>query len=216
MITLYGETHHDSPFVFTVFVALKEKAQRFELRPLDLSNGAQRASAYVERSLTARVPAIEIDGFVLSESLAIVEYLEEARPAPEFPALLPRDVKARARARQVLGWLRSDIAVLRRERPSSSIFLERARDELGPLARADADKLVRIASTLLAHGGPTLFESWSIADADLAFALQRLVANGDKVPELVRDYALAQWQRPSIAAWVALERPARGAVQGPF
>lgn len=210
MLTLFGETQHDSPFVFTVFVALGEKGLPFELLPLDLSSGVQREAAYAESSLTARVPSIVFDGFALSESLAIVEYLDEVRP--ELPALLPRDVKLRARARQVLGWLRSDIATLRRERPSSSIFLERARAPLSPAAKADADKLVRIASSLLSHGGANLFEAWSIADADLAFALQRLIANGDELPETVRRYALAQWARPSVAAWTALERPARGAV----
>jgi glutathione S-transferase len=215
MITLYGENHHDSPFVFTAFVALKEKGLGFQLRPLDLASGAQRAPAYVESSLTARVPTIDIDGFVLSESLAIVEYLEELYPA-SAGALLPQDPKLRARARQVLGWLRSDIGALRRERPSSSIFLESARGELGPAARADADKLTRIAGALLAHGGGTLFDEWSIADADLAFALQRLVANGDPVPDAVRSYVVAQWQRPSVAAWSALERPSRAELLGPF
>ncbi|HEY3495395.1 MAG TPA: glutathione transferase [Polyangiaceae bacterium] len=215
MLTLFGETQHDSPFVFTVFVALKQKGLPFELHPLDLSAGAQRAAAYAESSLTSRVPSIALDGFTLSESLAIVEYLDEVRPAPEYPALLPRDVAERARARQVLGWLRSDLATLRRERPSSSIFLERARAPLSPAAQADAEKLLRIASTLLAGGRAQLFEEWSIADADLAFALQRLIANSDPVPELLRRYALAQWARPSIAAWVALERPARaGAITG--
>jgi glutathione S-transferase len=216
MLTLFGETQHDSPYVFTVFVALKEKGLPFELRPLELSSGIQRSAAYVESSLTARVPAVEIDGFTLSESLAIVEYLDEARPAPAYPSLLPRDAKERARARQLLGWLRSDIAALRQERPSSSIFLERVTAPLGPAARADADKLIRITATLLGGRTSTLFESWSIADADLAFALQRLVANGDAVPEPVRAYALAQWVRPSLAAWSTLERPARGAVLGPF
>src|SRR6187402_1530106 len=114
MITLFGETHHDSPFVFPAFVALKEKGERFELHPLDLASGVQRSAAYVQSSLTARVPMIERDGFQLSESLDIVEYLDEVLPAPEHAALLPRDVKQRARARQLLGWLRSDIAALRR------------------------------------------------------------------------------------------------------
>jgi glutathione S-transferase len=215
MLTLFGETHQDSPFVFTVFVALKEKGIPFEMRPIDLSTGEQKRAEHAARSLTARVPAIEVDGFSLSESLAIVEYLEEAQPAPH-PPLLPRDVKERARARQVLGWLRSDLAALRRERPSSSIFLERADAPLGDAARVDADKLVRVAGALLSRGSGTLFETWSIADADLAFALQRLIANGDSVPEPVRRYALSQWARPSIAAWAALERPARSSVLGPF
>jgi glutathione S-transferase len=42
------------------------------------------------------VPAIEIDGITLFESLPIIEYLEETRPDP---ALLPKDPKQRAQVR---------------------------------------------------------------------------------------------------------------------
>jgi glutathione S-transferase len=43
-----------------------------------------------------------------------------------------------------------------------------------------------------------------------------LVKNGDPVPESLRAYAEAQWQRPSVAAWIGLERPSRERVLGPF
>ena len=48
-----------------------------------------------------------------------------------------------------------------------------------------------------------MFEAWCIADADLALALMRLVANGDPVPPLLADYALAQFQRPSVAKYIS-------------
>ena len=210
-LTLFGERNLDSPFVFTVFVALKEKGVPFTLRFLDLSRGDQRAAPFVERSLTARVPTLSSGDFSLSESLAIVEYLDETLVPPAHPRLLPDPVEERGRARQVLGWLRSDLAALRRERPTSSIFFahERATAPLGDAARADADKLVRIAATLLA-GRASPFTRFSIAEADLAIALMRLIANGDEVPPAVRDYAGAVWRRPSVAAWVALPRPATG------
>lgn len=215
MYTLYGEPLQDSPFVFTAFVALKEKGVPFVMKLLDLKDGAQRASGYVSLSLTARVPALEVAGFSLSESLAIVEYLEETLPPPERPRILPLDSHERARARQLMGWLRTDLAALRRERPSSSIFYEHVRSPLGDTARADADKLVRIASSLL-DGRPSLFGGFSIADAELAFALQRLVANGDALPAPLATYATTQWQRPSVAAWAALERPSSRTELGPL
>ena len=43
--------------------------------------------AYRDRSLTAKVPALEHDDFWLAESSAIAEYLEEAFPPPGHPAL---------------------------------------------------------------------------------------------------------------------------------
>jgi glutathione S-transferase len=205
---LYGETNLDSPFVFTVFVALREKGIPFEFRLLDLDAGESRTPKFAERSLTARVPTLSVGDFSISESLAIVEYLEETASGAGQARLLPATVEQRARARQVLGWLRSDLVALRAERPTESIFFEHVQTPLGAKARADVDKLFRVARTLLG-GRTTLFDSFCIADADLALALMRLVANGDSVPPELERYVASVWSRPSVAAWVRSERPAK-------
>jgi glutathione S-transferase len=210
-LTLFGERKLDSPFVFTAFVALAEKRVPFELKLLDLAAGEQRAAPFKERSLTARVPTLETGSFAVSESLAIVEYLEETLPPPAHPALMPSDAEARARVRQVLGWLRTDLPALRRARPSESIFFEHVTTPLDDSARKDAEKLIGIANELVGSRG-TVAATWSIADADLAFALMRLHANGDPLPPTLARYVEAQWQRPSIAGWVTSERPATEAV----
>lgn len=215
MLTLYGESNFDSPFVFTVFVALVEKKVPFEFRVIDLAKGAQRSPEFVQRSLTARVPTIDDGDFSLSESLAILEYLEETRPAPA-PRLFPEDLRKRARARQLLGWLRSFLHALRNERPSSSMFFEPVQMPLGASAKADAEKLVRVGETLLEPGATYLFGNFSIADADLAFALMRLDKNGDALPERLKAYAERVWAHPSVARFVSLERPAPSTVLGPF
>jgi glutathione S-transferase len=206
---LFGERKLDSPFVFTAFVALAEKRVEFTARLLDLSSGEQRAADFARRSFTRRVPTLEAGAFALSESVAIVEYLDELLPPPEFPRLLPDGIEGRARARQVLGWLRTDLTALRRARPSDSIFYpnDRVTTPLDAAARKDAERLVAIAVELVGDQ-PNLFGPWSIADADLALFLMRLHANGDPLPpELVR-YVEAQWRRPCVVAWTALERPA--------
>lgn len=142
---MYAEPLWDSPYVFSAFVALSEKKLAFVTRVVDLHRGEQREPAYRDRSLTARVPSIEHEGFVLSESAAIIEYLEERFRPPAHPALLPGDLHDRARARQVLGWLRSDLTALRDERPTTTMFGQRATTPLGERARAAADKLLRVA-----------------------------------------------------------------------
>jgi glutathione S-transferase len=78
---------------------------------------------------------------------------------------------------------------------------------LSTAAQAAADKLVDVATRLVKDGSTTLFSTWSIADADLGFMLQRLVMNGDPVPDELRAYADAQWRRPSVKAYVDHERP---------
>lgn len=216
MIALYGENHLDSPFVFTAFVALKEKKVPFEFRLLDLDAKEQKQAPYGEQSITGRVPGLELDWFYLTESLAIVEYLDEKLPAPKYPRLLPSDLEQRARARQVLGWVRTDLAALKKERPTSSFFLNQpAHAPLSAAAEADAQRLLSIAARLLGEK-QTLLDTWSIADADLALTLWRLSKNGYPMPDRLGSYAEAQWQRPSIAAWNALERPPQEKILGPF
>lgn len=206
---LYDESEWHSPYVFSAFVALEEKGIPFETRTLDLGAGDATKPEYRTRSLTARVPAIDHDGFVLSESSAIVEYLEDTFPAPKWPRLLPEDRKARARARQVMAWIRSDLMPLREERSTDTMFFERAKEKLSPAAQASADKLLRVTAELVAPGAETLFGAWSIADADLGFVLHRLILNGDPVPDAARRYAEAQWKRPSVRKYVEHERPKR-------
>lgn len=71
-----------------------------------------------------------------------------------------------------------------------------------------AQKLIEAAQTLLAGNPVNLFGAWSIADVDLAVMLNRLILGGDRVPDELVAYARHQWQRPSVQAWVNLQRPA--------
>jgi glutathione S-transferase len=139
---------------------------------------------------------------VLTESSAISEYLDEVFPAPEYHAVLPRNAQRRALARQVQAWLRSDLMPIRQERSTITVFYEPATQPLSAEARAAADKLVRAAGKLV--DGPTLFTRWCVADTDLAVMLMRLIKSGDEVPQKLKDYAEAQWQRAPVQEWLAL------------
>jgi glutathione S-transferase len=96
------------------------------------------------------------------------------------------------------------------------MFFEPVQMPLGAAAKADAEKLVRVSETLLEPGAAYLFGDFSIPDADLAFALMRLVKNGDALPERLKAYAERVWAHPSVARFVSLERPATSTVLGPF
>ncbi len=121
-LLLYSNEMWNSPYVMSAFVALTEKKLPFEVQTVALHEGAQRSPAYVETSFTARVPALVDGGFSLSESSAIVEYLDEKWPAPAHAALLQRELEARARARQIMAWVRSDLGPIREERSSEYVF----------------------------------------------------------------------------------------------
>lgn len=201
---LYVDSQFVSPYAMSAFVALHEKRLPFEIKTLDLSAAATHEPAYAQTSLTQRVPTL-IDGdFALSESSAIAEYLDEVYPGPP---LYPTEPKARARARQVQSWLRSDLMPIRQERPTEVIFYRPVAKALSAEAEAAALKLFAAANALLAHGGDHLFDRWTIADVDLALMLNRLILNGDTVPPMLVSYARLQWERPSVQRWAHRGRP---------
>lgn len=204
-LTLHAETLWISPYVFSSFVALREKGIGFDVTEVSLVDLAHREPAYRDRSVTGRVPALEHDGFWLAESSAIAEYLEDT--FPETSGLFPADARKRARARQLMAWFRSDLAALREERSTATMIYEHATAALSPAAAADAEKLLRVAGALQPTDGGPLFGSWCLADAELAFMLHRLILNGDPVPAPVRDYATAQLARPSARAFMEHARP---------
>jgi len=206
-LVLYGEPLWDSPYVFSVFVALREKGLPFEVRIVDLAHGEQRAPAFKQLSLTARVPCLVHGDFALSESQAIAEYLDETFPAPDYARLLPAEPRARARSRQIMGWLRSDLMALREERPTTTMFYAPASAPLSARAQAAADKLLGTADQLIPPGDGALFGAFSLVDAELSFMLHRLLCSGDPVPERVARYARAQWARPAVQAYVQQPRP---------
>ncbi len=202
-LQLYTDTFWISPYVFSCFVALTEKGLPFRTVPVALETKAQHDPGYRDRSLTGRVPALQDGDFWLAESEAIIDYLDDAYPSA--PRLLPADVRQRARARQILGWVRSDLGALREARPTTTMFYADQRAAAAPLpeaAREAADKLVRVAGLLVPAGATSLFGTWSIADSDLAFMLHRLVLNGEELPAGLRAFASAQWARPSVRAFV--------------
>ncbi|MBO9355027.1 glutathione transferase [Bordetella petrii] len=208
-LTLYVDALLLSPYAMAAYTALAEKGLPVELRLIDLNAGEQRMIPYASRAPTCRVPALTHDAFHLTESSAIIEYLEDVFPAPDYPALYPAAPQQRARARQVQAWLRSDLAALRQERPTEVVFYDAAAAPLSDAAQAAAAKLVRVAQALLPEGRPQLFDAWCIADTELALMLRRLAAPDDALPPGLRAYADAQWQRPAVQTWLQFNDDAR-------
>ncbi|MDR3428450.1 glutathione transferase [Silvimonas sp.] len=203
-LTLYTDAQFLSPYAMTAFVALQDKRLPFSVQGIDLGKGAHYAPQYRSQSITARVPTLVAGDFHLSESSAIVEFLEDTYPAPDYANVLPTNRYERARARQVQAWLRSDLLALRIERPTEVVFIAPESTPLSFEGTEAAEKLIDVAERLIANGSTSLFDQWCIADTDLALMLNRLVKNGDEIPEKLRRYANAQWQRPSVQKWLAL------------
>ena len=195
-----------SPYAMSAFVALSEKRLPFTLQKIDLDRHENLQPTFSDSTLTARVPALQQGEFVLTESSAICEYLEDAFPAPQWAALYPSDVRERARARQIQAWLRSDLMPIREERTTAVVFIAPNPAPLSDRALQARARLIHVAEHLIDARRTHLFSDWCIADTDLALMLNRLVMNGDPMPEKLRDYASQQWQRPSVQAWVLQPR----------
>lgn len=200
---LFIDSNHLSPYAMSAYVALREKAIPFELALVNLQSAEHHTSSYTEISSTQRVPTLIDNGFNLSESSAICEYLEDLKPSP---SIYPSTPRAKAKAREIQAWLRSDLMPLRQERSTEVVFLKRSPPPLSSPALAAADKLIQAADRLLPTNSQTLFEQWSIADTELALMLNRLVLAGDSVPERLATFANLQWQRPSVQEWLNIQR----------
>lgn len=206
-LTLYLDSNFLSPYAMSTHVALAEKSLPFEIRLVDLAACEQFMAPYAQRAPTCRVPALSHEGFHLTESSAIEEYLEESFPPPRYPALYPTDIRDRARARQLQAWLRSDLLALRQERPTENVFYAEAGTPLSDAATPAMGKLLRVAELLLKPGQRELFGAWSIADTELALMLKRLTRA--ELPDWLADYVDHQWDRPSVQQWLRHNQDAR-------
>ncbi len=200
---LFIDSNYLSPYAMSAYVALREKSIPFEVALVNLQSAEHQAASYACISNTQRVPTLSDNGFNLSESSAICEYLEDLQPNPP---IYPSAPKAKAKAREVQAWLRSDLMPIRQERSTEVVFLKRSPPPLSSSAQVAADKLFKAAERLLPENGQTLFERWSIADTELALMLNRLIFAGDKVPARLAAFANQQWQRPSVQEWVNMQR----------
>ena len=80
-------------------LALEYKSIEYDCKPVDLSNGEQYKSEYKEINSLNQVPALVANGVVVTQSMAILEFLEEF--FPEKPRLLPTDPVQKAKVREI-------------------------------------------------------------------------------------------------------------------
>lgn len=188
---------------YRVRIALNLKRIAFDRVPVDLMAGAHRSTAHQAVNPHGLVPALEIDGLVLTQSLAIMEYLEETRPEP---ALLPVNPTSRAHIRAL------SLAVACEIHPISNLsVLARVEALAGADARAawNRDNIARglqAMDAMLDHpsftGRYCHGDTPSLADCTLMPQLYNAARWGADLDHLPRVAAVAQTcaAHPAFAA----------------
>ncbi len=114
-------TYYRSSAAFRVRIALNLKGLRYDPQFVHLAKGEQRGAEYLALNPQGLVPALVDDGKLLTQSLAIIEYLEETHPSPP---LLPKDSLGRARVRSLALLIACEIHPLNNQRTLNYLVKE--------------------------------------------------------------------------------------------
>ena len=186
-------TLHDywrSGAAWRVRIALNLKGLDYAQVPHNLRTGAQRDAGYRALNPQALIPSVEMDDAVLTQSLAILEWLEEVHPTPP---LLPRGAVARAQVRAMAQIVACDIHPLNNLRVLGSL-----RDDLGADAAASGAWIARwmnagfvaLEAMIARHGGVYAYgDTPTFADCCLVpqvAAAQRFKVDLASFPAIVR------------------------------
>ena len=98
--------YYRSSAAYRVRIALNLKQIDYESRPVNLAQSEQQADGYRALNPQGLVPMLEIDGHRLTQSLAIIVYLDQVAPEPP---LMPADIVDQAHVRALAMTIACDI-----------------------------------------------------------------------------------------------------------
>ena len=191
--------------------ALLEKGLPFEAVWVDLFAGEHRLPPHLARSPLGAVPALRVGDRYLSESVAIFEWLEEVAPSP---ALYPRDPWVRARVRQCVELVNSQIHPLQSLRVRLHLSPDEAvqhawNNHFNTLGLVALERLVQSVDADVGRGRFTVGDSLTAADLFLVPQLEharRFGVDMAKLPRLVAAEAAAL-ASPHAAAALPSNQP---------
>lgn len=117
-----------SSAAYRVRIGLALKGLIYDLASHDLRLGRQKDADYVRLNPQGLVPALQVEGAVLTQSVAILEWLDETHPEPP---LLPADPVGRAQVRAMTALIACDIHPLNNLRVTKALKDDLGQDQAG-------------------------------------------------------------------------------------
>jgi maleylacetoacetate isomerase/maleylpyruvate isomerase len=199
-LKLYGYWRGTSPY--RVRIGLNLKGLVYENAPVNLLDSEQHKAAYRTINPQRMTPALAVDGRVLTQSLAILEWLEEAHPQPP---LLPNAALDRAVVRAMAMIVASDIHPLNNLRVTRALTAMQVSDEGRQtwIARWITDGFQALEPMVAEHGGGWAFgEEPGLADCCLipqVYSANRFNVDLEPFPA-IRAVAERAAEHPAFAA----------------
>lgn len=198
--TLLISSKNYSSWSLRGFLLARMARLAFEEKVVSPDDPATRAELLLQSS-SIRIPALEHDGVLLWDVLAIAEYLNETFPKA---AMLPTEREARARCRSICGEMHSGFSALRSSLPMN-LRLHRPNYRVWSAAQADIDRILEIWRDCLdTWKGPWLFgRHMTIADAMYAPVVTRFRSYDVKLDAVCEAYAAHVLEWPDLQEWIA-------------
>jgi maleylacetoacetate isomerase len=193
MMQLYN--YFRSSASYRVRIALALKGLAYDYMPVQLLKSEHLGESYAAVSASRLVPLLKDGDAVLTQSLAIIEYLDETYPAPP---LLPGDALARARIRALALDIACEIHPLNNLRVLRYLVhdLKVSDDDKNRWYRHWVETgLETVERQLASHSGTGRFchgDAPTLADITLVpqiFNAQRMDCRLDHVPQVMRVFA---------------------------
>jgi glutathione S-transferase len=207
MLKLFIGNKNYSSWSMRPWVLLKQAGIPFEevkvrFDSFDASSTFKKTLAGV--SPTAKVPVLQDGELAIWDTLAIAEYVAEQYHDKQ---LWPAERAARARARSICAEMHSGFTGLRSNCPMN---IEAHLPDTGaliwrdkPAVRSDLERIISMWSALLReHGGPMLFDAFTVADAYFAPVCMRIQTYALPVPPVVQAYIDRVCALPGVKAWI--------------
>ena len=195
LVLYYGS---GSPYAWRAQLALEHKALPYDLKVLSFSAGDHKKPEFVALNPRHRVPTLVDGDFVLWESNAIVEYLDDAYPGRGAP-LFPGDPRTRATVRRLISEV--DDYFDKALDPLTTQAFSKKLEERDPQAIAAARKGIMDEFAQFTRYMAGDFLAGPLSAADFAFyPLVAFVKRSElKLPDLDADGMLT----PQLRAWKA-------------